>query len=104
MSVETDAKKFNISDGLQSKNIFPKSDNINEEIGEEYYKKGSENAGLALIFTQMIYEDSSLGTREGADQDEANLIDVFEKYGFEPRVYRDLTTAKIESELKDSKF
>ena len=101
MSIETDAKRFNASDDSHSNISVLMSDEIIAEIAEEFYKNEYENAGIALIFTHIEYEDSSIKTRYGADQDEENLKRVLGKYGFELRVFRDYNTTKIENELKE---
>lgn len=108
MSAETDAKRFNKQDDSldDSHSEFSSlmSDEIIAVIKEDSYKQGHENAGIALIFTHKEYEDDSLNTRHGADQDEEKLKRVLQKLGFEVRVYRDYTTTDIKNKLGKCKF
>ena len=104
MSAETDAKRFNKQDDSHSEFSSLMSDEIIAVIKEDSYKQGHENAGIALIFTQKEYEDDSINTRHGADQDEEKLKRVLQKLGFVVRANRNYTTTDIKNKLEESKF
>ncbi|RZC33629.1 caspase Nc-like, partial [Asbolus verrucosus] len=63
---------------------------------EDCYRIRSKNRGQVLIINNIHFDSELHQTRRGAEVDESNLKDLFEKIGFSIDMYRNLTKEEIE--------
>ncbi|EFA10766.1 caspase Nc-like [Tribolium castaneum] len=64
------------------------------------YKTRSRNRGQVLIINNMVFETERHITRRGAEVDERNLKELFEKMGFYVDLYRNLSRDEIKTVVK----
>ncbi|KAJ3643995.1 hypothetical protein Zmor_026672 [Zophobas morio] len=64
---------------------------------EDCYRTRSKNRGQVLIINNILFDMDSHQMRRGAEVDENNLKELFEKIGFSIEIYRNLPGEEIKS-------
>jgi hypothetical protein len=60
-------------------------------VAEQRYRCGSRPKGLSLIINIREYEDRNHSHRQGAENDDQNLEELFKQLGYDTEVHIDLT-------------
>lgn len=63
------------------------------------YDTSHLNAGVALIFNHLKYQDKKIPERKGSLEDTINLEKVLKEFGFDVRIFMDQTLEKIKLQL-----
>mgnify|MGYP004599413429 CR=1 FL=1 len=69
---------------------------------EEYYNNNNPRAGVALILNHKDVKGQK--QRVGTEEDRDKLKQTLLRYGFDVRVYNDLSFAEVSEMLKASKY
>lgn len=69
---------------------------------EEFYRNTNPYVGIAVIFNHKYVKGQK--DRVGTEKDRDTIAETLSLYGFDVRVYNDLTFEKVDAQLKASKY
>lgn len=68
-----------------------------------HYKMDHKKRGIALIFNHETFECGNLKSRAGTNEDCQNFKECLSVLGFDVKVFKDLTYAQLDSQVKKGK-
>lgn len=88
----------------EARDVTPASNQIiqSRPTDEEFYRNNNPYVGVAVIFNHKYVKGQK--DRVGTEKDRDTIAETLSLYGFDVRIYNDLTFEKVDAQLKSSKY